>query len=310
MQVSTQMNQTCVTVLNSTFSKLQTQLMKRFENIKKVMPRRWVVFAQHFPSPFVGHACIDEINVYRALVHRIARESSQVCGNFIQNDSETEISVEDTFVQYRSKQLLIVSCETLDQSHRPNVCTFAWVVLMHCGTRSNRAKNNSIDFAKCIIQKKKIFIHRSPVHSYLSFYMNIAVIVEQRISSSITSTVERMWCRWNMLYAFDIIANDVWQIHWAQTLLLLPRSRKYFCRNLLSHIGSVVLKMIFKCVLFAFADFGRSVQCYQFHANQTTFGSSIQNHRGTHRLVDHGNGVFQRSFGTEFAAIRIRWRQL
>lgn len=86
MQVSTQMNQTCVTVLNSTFSKLQTQLMKRFENIKKVMPRRWVVFAQHSPSTFVEHSCIDEINVYRALMHRIARESSQVCGNFIQNE--------------------------------------------------------------------------------------------------------------------------------------------------------------------------------------------------------------------------------
>lgn len=36
------MNQICVTVLNSTFSKLQTQLMKRFQDIKKVMPRRYV----------------------------------------------------------------------------------------------------------------------------------------------------------------------------------------------------------------------------------------------------------------------------
>lgn len=34
------MNQTCITILNSTFSKLQTQLMKRFQDIKKVMPRR------------------------------------------------------------------------------------------------------------------------------------------------------------------------------------------------------------------------------------------------------------------------------
>lgn len=39
-QVSTQMNQVCKAVLNSTFTKLQTQLMIRFQNIKKVMPRR------------------------------------------------------------------------------------------------------------------------------------------------------------------------------------------------------------------------------------------------------------------------------
>lgn len=41
-KVSTQMNQICKTILNSTFTKLQTQLMKRFQNIKKIMPRRWV----------------------------------------------------------------------------------------------------------------------------------------------------------------------------------------------------------------------------------------------------------------------------
>lgn len=39
-QVSTQTNQICKTILNSTFTKLQTQLMKRFQNIKKIMPRR------------------------------------------------------------------------------------------------------------------------------------------------------------------------------------------------------------------------------------------------------------------------------
>ncbi|XP_055311527.1 uncharacterized protein LOC129574118 [Sitodiplosis mosellana] len=38
--VSTQTNQICKTILNSTFTKLQTQLMKRFQNIKKIMPRR------------------------------------------------------------------------------------------------------------------------------------------------------------------------------------------------------------------------------------------------------------------------------
>lgn len=40
LQVSTQTNQICKTILNSTFTKLQTQLMKRFQNIKKIMPRR------------------------------------------------------------------------------------------------------------------------------------------------------------------------------------------------------------------------------------------------------------------------------
>lgn len=40
IQVSTQTNQICKTILNSTFTKLQTQLMKRFQNIKKIMPRR------------------------------------------------------------------------------------------------------------------------------------------------------------------------------------------------------------------------------------------------------------------------------
>ncbi|XP_031616515.1 uncharacterized protein LOC116336659 [Contarinia nasturtii] len=38
--VSTHTNQICKTILNSTFTKLQTQLIRRFENIKKIMPRR------------------------------------------------------------------------------------------------------------------------------------------------------------------------------------------------------------------------------------------------------------------------------
>lgn len=38
--VSSQMNQLCINILNSTFAKLQSQMKKRFENIKKVMPRR------------------------------------------------------------------------------------------------------------------------------------------------------------------------------------------------------------------------------------------------------------------------------
>lgn len=39
-QVSQQMNQVCKGILNSTFQKLQTQLQNRFQNVKKIMPRR------------------------------------------------------------------------------------------------------------------------------------------------------------------------------------------------------------------------------------------------------------------------------
>lgn len=45
--VSTQMNQICKTILNSTFTKLQSQLTKRFHNIKKTMPRRESVRRSH-----------------------------------------------------------------------------------------------------------------------------------------------------------------------------------------------------------------------------------------------------------------------
>ncbi|XP_037040071.1 F-box only protein 28 isoform X2 [Bradysia coprophila] len=38
--VSQQMNQVCKGILNSTFQKLQTQLQNRFQNVKKIMPRR------------------------------------------------------------------------------------------------------------------------------------------------------------------------------------------------------------------------------------------------------------------------------
>lgn len=39
-QVSKQMDQICKAILNSTFTKLQTQMFRRFQNIKKIMPRR------------------------------------------------------------------------------------------------------------------------------------------------------------------------------------------------------------------------------------------------------------------------------
>lgn len=38
--VSRQMNQVCSLVLNSTFQKLQNQIMGRFQNVKAKMPRR------------------------------------------------------------------------------------------------------------------------------------------------------------------------------------------------------------------------------------------------------------------------------
>ncbi|KAJ6645885.1 F-box only protein 28 [Pseudolycoriella hygida] len=55
--VSQQMNQICSGILNSTFQKLQTQLQNRFQNVKKVMPRRESARRSH---PSAGECDIVE----------------------------------------------------------------------------------------------------------------------------------------------------------------------------------------------------------------------------------------------------------
>lgn len=65
---------------------------------------------------------------------------------------------------------------------------------------------------------------------YHSSFKNVQIQItakhQQRVGSTITSIVLWMRYHWDVLYAFNIVANDIWSVYWAQAHLLLSGRSK------------------------------------------------------------------------------------